>query len=257
MIAIISDIHANREALTVVLAEILALNPEKVICLGDIVGYGAEPAWCIDAIRSSCEVVICGNHDSALIYGSENFSDEAAKSVKYHRSILSPAPRTEGGNENNTERQRWDFLKGLSHRYVEEDNLFVHASPRNPVNEYLRERDCRLQLNTKLSENFNRIEKVAFVGHTHKAGIINSNFEFIRPDALSLPYWPAEEKKAIINVGSVGQPRDGDPRACYVTLQAEGIRYHRVEYDVEKASTKIRQNEHLSDHTADRLKDGT
>jgi diadenosine tetraphosphatase ApaH/serine/threonine PP2A family protein phosphatase len=251
MIAIISDIHANREAFEAVIEEINILRPQKVICLGDVVGYGPDPAWCIDAVQKTCQVVIGGNHDFALIYGATQFSENAGASIRFHRQIL--MPRMEGSPEDERKAERWNFLKGLPHRHVEDGMLFVHGSPRNPVNEYLRDRDCLLKMNKKLTENFELVEWLCFIGHTHSPGVITGEFKFVRPEH----YWRVEPgKKAIINVGSVGQPRDGDCRACFVTLDGPEVHFIRVEYDVEKTAQKIEASGGLKSDFADRLRKG-
>jgi len=249
--AIISDIHANREALEAVLAELDALKPEKVICLGDIVGYGPDPAWCVDAVQKRCDVVIGGNHDAALIYGAKDFRESAGTTVRYHRQIL--MPRMNDTVQDGRRSKRWDFLKGLPHRHEEEGVLFVHGSPRNPVSEYLRERDCKMGLDKKLSENFALVQWLCFIGHTHQPGVITGQFQFVRPKHF---YRAEEGKKAIINVGSVGQPRDRDPRACFVTVDGPEVQFVRVEYDLEATIKKIESSGGLDRDFCQRLRDG-
>jgi diadenosine tetraphosphatase ApaH/serine/threonine PP2A family protein phosphatase len=254
MLVVFSDVHANREALSAVLEAALGLKPEKMICLGDIVGYGPDPAWCLDAVRSACDVVLCGNHDFALVYGSKEFSASAETAIRYHRALL--MPRMSSPDTLTERQQRWDFLKGLSHRYAEEDMLFVHGSPRNPVQEYLRESDVKWGLDRKLSENFAQVQWLAFVGHTHRPGVITADFRFLTPAQLNEFYRAEPGEKAIINVGSVGQPRDGDPRAAFVTVDGREVRYHRVLYDVEKTVRKIERTGTIDLETAERLRSG-
>jgi len=234
MFAIISDVHANREALETVLAELDGLKPERIVCLGDLVGYGPDPAWCVDTIRERCQIVIGGNHDLALVYGARDFTESAGATVRYHRQIL--MPRMDDSPQDEQRVQRWNFLKALPHRHEEDGRLFVHGSPRNPVSEYLRERDCKLGMMDKLSENFALIPWVCFVGHTHQPGVITGDLDFIRPEAA---YRVEEGKKVIINVGSVGQPRDKDPRASFVTVNWPEIQFLRVEYDLETTVRKL------------------
>ncbi len=252
MQAIISDIHANRNALSVVLEHILGMEPDSIICLGDIVGYGPDPKWCVDAVRSTCDIVLCGNHEAALVYGSDDFNDEASSAIRYHRKMLMPGP--DAGKESGA-RQRWNFLKGLPHRHAEGDRLFVHGSPRNPVREYLRPRDAELGCDEKLPENFALIDHVAFVGHTHRPGIFTDNCQFQYPKDLGGSYPLPEQQKIIVNVGSVGQPRDGDVRACYVTLEDDAIEYHRLEYDHEDTARRVEQSG-LGIKLAERLRAG-
>ncbi|MCK4376084.1 MAG: metallophosphoesterase, partial [Candidatus Brocadiae bacterium] len=170
MIAIISDIHANYDALEAVAEAIEALKPDAVICLGDIVGYGPDPVACIDEVRARCEVALCGNHDFAVIYGANDFSSPAQTSLERHRRTIMPRL---GHNSADKERQeRWDFLKNLPYRHVRGDWLFVHGSPRNPIIEYLRRIDVLLGMSDKVSENFEQVDWLCFVGHTHQPGVI-------------------------------------------------------------------------------------
>ncbi len=254
MLVIFSDVHANREALSAVLEAALALKPEKTICLGDIAGYGPDPAWCVEAVRSACDVVLCGNHDYALVYGSKEFSASAETAIRYHRALLMPRM---GSPESYSERQaRWDFLKHLPPRHEEGDMLFVHGSPRNPVQEYLRESDVRYGLGRKLSENFAQVKWIVFVGHTHRPGVISEGLKFLSPAELHEFYRAEPGEKAIINVGSVGQPRDGDPRAAFVTVEGREVRWHRVIYDVEKTVRKIERSGTIDLDIAERLRSG-
>jgi diadenosine tetraphosphatase ApaH/serine/threonine PP2A family protein phosphatase len=252
MIGLISDIHANREALAVVLRELLAMDLEKIICLGDIVGYGPDPRWCVDAVRSSCEVVLCGNHEYGLIYGSTEFSDGADSTLTYHRNLLMPRP---GQDSSQARRERWEFLKTLPHRHSENGRLFVHGSPRNPIREYMRERDCKYEMEKKLTENFALVDRLAFVGHTHRPGVITDEFEFLHPEQFDDLYECPEGRKAIINVGSVGQPRHGDTRACYGIIDGYRVTFRRVEYEVDKVARRIEQSG-LDPRMAERLRRG-
>jgi predicted phosphodiesterase len=253
MFAVLSDVHANREALAAVMEEVLRLNPERIICLGDIVGYGPDPEWCVDAVRSSCEIVLCGNHDAAVVFGARDFSDAAERTVNYHRQLLMPGD----DDDRDVPQARWSFLKGLPQRHAENGMLFVHGAPRNPINEYLRERDVQMKLERKFKENFDLVERLAFVGHTHHPGVITPELRFLKPDDFADVYHAEPARKAIINVGSVGQPRDRDPRAVFVTVDGDEIRYHRVQYNVEKTAAKIEQCGAIDPSIADRLREGT
>jgi len=255
MLVVFSDVHANREALAAVLEAALRLNPSRLICLGDVVGYGPDPEWCIDAVQSACEVVLCGNHDYAVVYGAEDFNVSAESAIRYHRALLMPlANQPDPGGR---KRKRWDFLKALPHRHTEDGMLFVHGSPRNPTWEYLREADVRWGLTKKLTENFELVESFAFVGHTHRPGVLTSDLRFLRPDRLGGLYRADPGEKVIINVGSVGQPRDNDPRACFVSVDGREVRFHRVQYDVQATARKIERSGVISLELAHRLVSGT
>lgn len=252
MIGIISDIHANREALTVVLRELLGMDLEGIICLGDIVGYGPDPKWCVDAVRSSCEVVLCGNHEWGLLYGSGHFNEAADSTLAYHRNLLMPRP---GQDSQQSQRERWDFLKGLPHRHSDDGRLYVHGSPRNPIHEYLRPRDTQYGREEKLPENFSFVSRMAFVGHTHRQGVFTDDFDYVPAEDVDYEYECPSGRKAIVNVGSVGQPRDGDVRAAFATVQGYTVTFHRRDYDVEKVATRIEQSG-LDPRNAERLREG-
>jgi len=249
MIALISDVHANYGALRAVLERIDELGADSVLSLGDLVGYGPEPVACVDEVRRRCSVTLCGNHDYALVYGADDFSDLARSSVEQHRRLL--MPRLNEGSDGGGMQDRWRFLKSMPFRYVRDGWLFVHASPRNPVTEYLRKMDVLLGMTDKMSENFRQVDWLCFIGHTHQPGVITRDVRFYEPEELHNVFVPRPHEKAIINVGSVGQPRDGDWRACFATMDDDGVvRYHRVEYDVESAAAGV-------DHAmADRLRRG-
>ncbi len=255
MFALISDVHANREALEAVLACINARGADRIICLGDIVGYGPDPAWCVDTVLKRCDVSVAGNHDVALIYGGRDLSDVADAAVKYHRTLVMPGSHLPGDDA--CRAGRWQALKALPHRHVEPGHLFVHAAPRNPINEYLRERDVRQGMERKLGENFALVDWVAFIGHTHRPGVITPEPDFIRAERCEGLYRVMPGRKAIVNVGSVGQPRDRDPRACFVTVDGPEICFHRIEYDVEATAAKIETAGALDPRLADRLRTAT
>jgi diadenosine tetraphosphatase ApaH/serine/threonine PP2A family protein phosphatase len=238
MIAVLSDIHANYEALLAVLDAIDAVKPEAIICLGDIVGYGPDPIACTDAVRQRCTVTICGNHDFGLIYGASHFSPAARESLEQHRALL--MPRLGADNPDKEKLDRWNFLKGLPHRHVRGEMLFVHGAPRNPIVEYLRKIDVLLNADARIEENFRQVDWLCFVGHTHRAGIITSDVKYVDPADNGWTFTPNRRTKAIINVGSVGQSRDGDPRACFVTVEDDGVvNYHRVEYNMDATIAKM------------------
>jgi len=255
VIAVISDVHANRRALQAVFDEIDKLGADKVICLGDIVGYGPDPVACIDMVRQRCDVTLCGNHDFAVIYGAEEFNPIARASIDCHRKLL--MPRSNPQEEDEERSDRWEFLKKLPYRHVMGEWLFVHGSPRNPVVEYLRKIDVLLGLVDKLGENFQEVNHLCFNGHTHRAGVITSDMEFLEPQDLHQTFKPGFSQKAIVNVGSVGQPRDRDSRACFATVSDEPeVRWHRVEYDVRAVADRLLATPGMDHSLAERLLEG-
>jgi diadenosine tetraphosphatase ApaH/serine/threonine PP2A family protein phosphatase len=132
---------------------------------------------------------------------------------------------------------RWEFLWSLRPSFKEEGVLFVHGSPREPTHEYVFPEDCYNA--RKLDSLFDKIESVCFSGHTHLPGVFPYLDGFLRPEELAFEY-ELGELKTIVNVGSVGQPRDGDPRACYVLLDNRRVTFRRVEYDIRRTLDKMR-----------------
>jgi len=252
MYAIISDIHSNLEALTAVLDDIDARDVKKIICLGDVVGYGPNPKECVDTIIDKCDFCISGNHDNAVFYEPFNFNVGAERACYWTRQILEDEP-----NKPLRDR-RVDFFGKLQPRQTVDGMLFVHGSPRRPVNEYLFADDVYSNPN-KLMLNFEKLQEVAcFVGHTHVPGIFVDDPYFESPDELPEQgiYEVAEDDKVIINVGSVGQPRDRDPRASYVVVDDNRVEFIRLEYDIDKAVQKILNTPDLDDFLGNRLLDG-
>jgi diadenosine tetraphosphatase ApaH/serine/threonine PP2A family protein phosphatase len=227
--AILSDIHSNRQALEAVLAAVEEAGVEETWCLGDLVGYGADPDACTALVREHCSICLVGNHDLALLGAIDiaTFSEGAAAAVEWTRQNM---------NENTL-----DFLAGLEPVGTREGVGLFHASPRDPVWEYV--------LSTDQAEaGFEAMEeRVGLIGHSHIA------LFFINPPGARRGYAQGAqtndgaeielaEGEWLLNPGSVGQPRDGDPRAAWLELDTEvwTASWHRVEYDIEAAAAAIR-----------------
>lgn len=251
MLAIISDIHSNLEALRTVLDDIERRGIAKIYCLGDIVGYGPEPGECLDLIIERTTSSLCGNHDHAIFYEPMNFNANAERAAFWTREAVADEPDTEKRN------RRWRFLGSLSPRAVVDDMLFVHGSPRKPINEYLFPDDVYTNPQ-KLLSNFDRMEQMTcFCGHTHVPGVFVDDPYFEPPEELGpTGRYAIGDEKVIINVGSVGQPRDRDPRAAYVIVDGDEVEFVRVEYNLEVTAKKIRDNPQLDDFLAARLYEG-
>ena len=248
MRAIISDVHGNLEALQAVLKDIAQHPIEAIYCLGDIVGYGPNPRECLELVMSKCARTLLGNHDQAALFDPPNFNKNAERAILWTRSQLeTPAPSRQAMEK------RWEFLGELPRTHREENTLFVHGSPRNPVNEYIFPEDIYNQ--RKMEAIFRLVEKRCFQGHTHVPGVFTEALAFFSPDEIDYVY-RGDGSRLLCNVGSVGQPRDGDWRACYVLLDGDSIRYRRVEYDVETTISKIREVPELDNSLADRLRQG-
>lgn len=251
MIAIISDIHSNLEALKTVLADIDRRGITTIYCLGDIIGYGPDPGDCLDLVSQRATMCLCGNHDHAVFYEPANFNVAAEKAAFWTRMALEE--ERDAGARN----RRWRFLGGLGPRVEMDGLLFVHGSPRKPINEYLFPDDVYSNPQ-KLSANFERMTQLTcFCGHTHVPGVFVDDPYFEPLDELgeSRTYTIGEEK-VIINVGSVGQPRDRDPRAAYVILDGDEVQFVRIEYNIDITARKIRDNPLLDDFLGTRLYEG-
>jgi diadenosine tetraphosphatase ApaH/serine/threonine PP2A family protein phosphatase len=252
MKAILSDIHGNLEALQAVLADIAAHEVEQTYCLGDIVGYGPNPCECLDLVME-CKVTLIGNHDQGAIFDPVGFNDLALRAIMWtRRQLEAPVPSRQASE------RRWEFLGDLPRTYREEGILFVHGSARNPINEYVFPEDIYNQ--RKMQQIYSRVERYCFQGHTHLPGIFTESmpgdlYQFHSPEEVDYEYRLGEHK-TLCNVGSVGQPRDSDWRACYVLFDGETIYYRRVEYDVETAIKKIHAISDLDNFLGDRLRDG-
>jgi diadenosine tetraphosphatase ApaH/serine/threonine PP2A family protein phosphatase len=227
-VAVISDVHANLPALESVLQAVEAAAVEETWCLGDVLGYGAEPDACTDLVRESCDVCLVGNHDLAVLGALDiaTFSEAAAEAVAWTRE--------------NVDERTLEYVRGLEPSGERAGIELFHASPRDPIWEYVlsaEQADACLD-----AQN----ERAALIGHSHVA------LFFTRPagagrrevrgaQAGEGTLLTTREGEWLINPGSVGQPRDGDPRAAWLELDTweHTARFHRVAYDVERAASAI------------------
>ena len=153
-------------------------------------------------------------------------------------------------------RRRWTTVTQLPVDYFDSSVYYCHASPRDQINEYILSQDC-YGAKDKLRDIFSRIDGLCMVGHTHMPGVLTERFQFLTPASIDGVYEAAEHEKAVINVGSVGQPRDQDNRACFVVFDGERrIEYVRAEYDYERTINKIQKIEELSAANGLRLEKG-
>lgn len=250
MIAFISDLHSNMEAINAVLRDIEKQGIDRIICLGDVIGYGPEPVEALRLVKT-WEACLRGNHEEAVLYVAEDFNEKARVALDWTRDQLNDpsVPREE----------RYEFWGLLSDHMLEkhhlENALLVHGSPRDPIREYMLPRDA--QNKQKMGEVFEAQDRQAcFVGHSHIPGVYLQSGGFASPDRIPKGMKLPKGEKVIVNVGSVGQPRDGDNRASYVTYDGESIWFHRVEYDYETTMNKILNSGGLPQYLADRLKVG-
>jgi len=247
--AIISDLHSNIEALGAVLARLDREGIERIVCLGDVVGYGPDPEHCIDLVMQRCQLTLMGNHDEALLRGAHDFNPVARQVIEYNRRMLKPTLLA-----GSARRSRWKFIEGLPVSHREGETLMVHGSPRDPVHEYIMKTDV-IFVPDKIRDVFRHFEGLCFVGHTHFPGVFTEDLRFRDPSQLDYHYeWSGE--KAIVNVGSVGQPRDGDPRASCVIVEDRLVRFLRTDYDIATCQRKIYDNPNIPDLCAARLEIG-
>ena len=243
--ALISDLHSNWPALRTAVADARARGVRRVVCLGDVIGYGAKPRECLDEVMRLCangdglESGLClqGNHEYALLNSAEDFNANARRAIDWTREELSRA----GDRERSY--GYWDFLSGLEPLFVEEGAMYAHGSPRDPVREYLLPRDARDA--GKMAANFARMRAVdcerahvCFVGHSHVPGVYPESGGYVHPDQVQ-GVWADGAARAIVNIGSVGQPRDGDPRAAYAIIEDGRVELKRVEYDLDRTVAAI------------------
>jgi predicted phosphodiesterase len=245
--AILSDIHGNLEALEAVLADVSSQGVDSVYCLGDIVGYGPNPRECIDRVLGF-DLSILGNHDQGALYDPEGFSSGAERAIFWTREQLEMA----NGDADRTAK-RWQFLSELPRTHREGPFTFVHGSVRNPLSEYVFPEDVHNV--RKLERLFALVDQYAFQGHTHVPGIFLEDSRFLSLDEIGGRY-ALGRGKLMVNVGSVGQPRDGDPRACYVLLTDDQLEFRRVPYPFEKTAEKIYAIPELDPFLGDRLREG-
>lgn len=245
MRALISDIHGNFEALEAVMADIKSKDITEVYCLGDIIGYGPNPCECIDKVME-CTGCILGNHDQAALFDPEGFNPGAERAIFWTRKML------EQGAGRDNER-RWEFLGELTRVIREGEFMFVHGSARNPLNEYVFPED--IYNSRKMEKIFSLIEKYCFQGHTHIPGVFCEDMTFLAPEDIDFKYTLADQK-VMINVGSVGQPRNGDSRSSYVIIDGDEVLFQRVDYDYDKTASKIYEIPDLDNFLGDRLREG-
>jgi diadenosine tetraphosphatase ApaH/serine/threonine PP2A family protein phosphatase len=224
-VAVLSDIHANYHALEVVLAEIEAARVDAVWCLGDTVGYGPRPNDCCETVRSRADVCLVGNHD-LVVLGElvvSDFNDEAAAAAIWTAEVLTEEAR--------------DFLAGLRPLAAQDGVDLFHASARDPVWEYvLTEEAARATFELTQAP-------VVLVGHSHVALALALDGREVAGGLAPAGTEVELKERWLLNPGSVGQPRDGDPRAAWLLLDLERrfATFHRVAYPIEKTQDEMRE----------------
>ena len=230
LIALMSDIQANREAFSACLAHAAGAGVERYVFLGDYVGYGADPEWAVDTVMAYVErgaTAILGNHDAAISAARVDMNEIARAAIEWTRPRL--------------DRPQRDFLHGLPLTAADDERLYVHASPWMPdAWHYVTD-------STEAQRSFEATRcRVTFCGHVHvpeiyRLGTAVKVDAFTPVPEVGIPLLPQERWLAVI--GAVGQPRDGEPAACYALLdgQCDTLTYVRVPYDVAQAARKVRE----------------
>jgi predicted phosphodiesterase len=224
--ALISDIHANLEAMEAVLHDIEQRRVEKIHCLGDVVGYGCDPVTCLQLVDNHCEIKLIGNHEFSLL-------------GRMSRGSLNPLATSamDWTTKHVTDRE-FSIVAGFVMDSVFENCYLVHASPYDPS-------DWHYILTTTEAElGFTHFEQqLGFMGHTHLPMIFSRSDDGTVRSKAGHDFDPDEETRYLINIGAVGQPRDNDPRACYVIVDSDEqtVSYHRVMYDLKTTQAKMAQ----------------
>ncbi|MFZ4466628.1 MAG: metallophosphoesterase family protein [Phycisphaerales bacterium] len=256
--AIISDIHSNLTAFEAVLEDVARQGVDRIICLGDIIGYGPNPVQCVDLVEERCAWSLLGNHDFGVAYEPSNFNKIAEDAAFWTRREID---RHVADHPEETVR-RWHFLHRLRVQVREGGILYVHGSPRRQINEYITP-NSPYDDPKMMQSIFNLVESVCVVGHTHVPGVFTDDLEFYKPgDLPDETYVVRPGQKAVVNPGSVGQPRDLDPRASYAIMETDdagapkSFRFLRVEYDVQETVDRIDGITELDSRLGRRLLDG-
>jgi diadenosine tetraphosphatase ApaH/serine/threonine PP2A family protein phosphatase len=237
-VAVVSDIHGNLHALEAVLESLAGDAPDEIWCLGDLVGYGPRPNRCCALVAERADVCLIGNHDLAVLGRLDlaDFAPEAAASARWTADVLEPDARA--------------YLESLAPAGTPEGVGLFHASPRDPVWEYV------LAPGTALASLAAVKEDIVLVGHSHVALRFGSEERFLAlaPDGTEIDL---TSERWLLNPGSVGQPRDGDPRAAWLLLDLAARRasFRRVDYPVERTQAEIRDRG-LPEQLAARLAHG-
>jgi predicted phosphodiesterase len=236
LIGIFSDVHSNLEAMTTVVESYEALDEEMdmYVCLGDVVGYGAEPNACCEIVRDMAEYTILGNHDAAVC-GRMNYAfyyDAARNALDWHARQL--------------REEHHEWLRTLPYRKDWKELSFCHGSPINLEDfEYV----FNVFQANQLLDHWQDLQHITFIGHSHLTKAFSLHEEGGAQEIHGPTLTFEDDKKYVVTVGSVGQPRDNDNRACFgvYDTEAQTFQYHRVEYDIRESARKIFESDLSSD----------
>lgn len=212
LLGLLSDVHSNLHALEAVLDDVDSVDPDTLVFLGDVVGYNAFPQACVEIVSDRCEDAVLGNHDKAVLHGGEAWFNPAARAgVEHSRRQL--------------DKPSISYLSGLPLQDEVATVHLVHGSPRAPISEYVFPDTHPEALEDIVRHPSVGDARAVAMGHTH------------------VPFVRELDDLLVVNVGSVGQPRDGDPRACWCVIDTEAMdaEHRRVDYDIDAAAEAIRE----------------
>ncbi len=237
---LISDIHGNLEALSAVLSDLAKQGVDSIHCLGDVVGYGADPVACLKLVVENCDTKLMGNHEYAALglVSCESFNTAARTSTEWTQQTLDDDSIT--------------VMSDFALDRPMDDMYLVHASPFEPSDwHYILSATDAISAFEHLKQN------IGFFGHSHVPTILREKRKSLPGFQTGHNFAADPEGRYLVNVGSVGQPRDNDPRACYVIFESEelDVEFHRVEYDIETAQRKMSEA-HLPSTLINRLSAG-
>jgi len=236
--------------LDTVLADVENRGVKNVVCLGDVIGYGPRPLDSLDRVREKCLWSLMGNHDFGVMYEPTHFNAGAEAAVFWTRRQF------EMESDKELRALRWKFLGSMLIRQKFGDGfMVVHGSPRHPISEYVFPDDVTVSPK-KMRQIFELIERACLVGHTHVQGVFTDEPDFYTPGELGNTYRFNDDEKVLINVGSVGQPRDRDPRSGYVILHEDHVEFVRIEYDIPAVVKQIEEIPELNEFFGQRLLEG-
>jgi diadenosine tetraphosphatase ApaH/serine/threonine PP2A family protein phosphatase len=244
MIAILSDLHANLEATTVVLDRCAELGVTQYLCLGDVIGYGPDPLPVARLAMKHFAISLMGNHEEALVTGKHRFNPHAALAIDWTRKQV------------RTDEAVWQWFQARKTFAVKGNLLTVHGSIYDPVHDYVDEPENPVeaqQMIDTLNRDFSGFD-ICFAGHNHTPFMATTVGIMVPHDRHRVFRLP-KGHKAYVCVGSVGQPRDRDPRASFATYDGEILTFHRLEYDVAATQRKI-LDAGLNSFLAERLGEG-
>ena len=248
--ALIADIHSNFVALEAVIADCDAQRVDEIVCLGDMVGYGPQPAECVDLVRRRCKWALMGDQDAARFMVSTSKVNDFARWLDRE---LKPE-----WYDLPSKKARWKWMEALPTERKDDDVLYIHGSPRDPWFEYVLPEHFKIPENKNAIEIFSKIARLCFFANTGIPGIVIEHSDWMYPTHDPEHTFELQGVKTLVNVGSVGRPRDKNPKSCYVIYddQQFTITFRRTAYDLDKFCDSLSRVPGLSERYVERLRRG-